>query len=116
MFISLRSDQEAAVETQSLAVGVAVVSEEAATAGVASIPTPFSEPGSDLWFLHQVMFGGESRLVDKFAPPTTLHIDSRAMRKVPEGGDVAFVGEGMSGGSAGGMIYGMAVRMLIKLH
>ncbi len=44
------SDQEVADEVQHIAMGFAVVSDQAIAAGVASVPTPFAEAASDLWF------------------------------------------------------------------
>ncbi len=110
----LRSDQSAAIEQQTCAFGMAVVSDEAVAAGVASVPTPITELGSDLWFLHVIMFGDESKLTDRSSPATLRSVDSKAMRKVEEGQDIVFVAE--LGGTGAGLILSSGGRFLIKTH
>ncbi len=110
--IGLRSDQEAAVEQQRVGFGIAVVSDEATAVGVTAIPTPVTEAASNLWLLHQYIFGEESRLVDKALPERQVSIDSKAMRKVEVGQDVVVVAE--LAGVGGGVIITVAGRMLIK--
>ncbi len=81
-----KSDQNAASEDPVGAFGICVVSEPAATAGVASVPTPFTDFDSDLWFVHQFMgvdhtFGsavGFNQVANWY------DIDSKAMRVVSE--------------------------------
>ena len=112
--LMLRSDQEAAVEDQAAAFGIAVVSDEAVAVGVTAIPTPLDNAASELWLMHSFMFGEESRLVDKALPPAHKTLDSKAMRIVQEGQDIVWVCEGGTIGD--GFILSVAGRMLFKLH
>ena len=48
----VQSDQAAAIELQGGAVAFAIVSEQVATAGVGSVPTPVTDLASDLFYLH----------------------------------------------------------------
>ncbi len=112
----IQSDQAAATELVHVAVGGAVVSDQAIAAGVGSIPTPFAEIGSDLWFLHdqlttQFLFGTGVGFIND---GVSKDVDSRAMRKVEDGEDVAIVIENSTVGQ--GSITTTAGRMLVKLH
>ncbi len=79
-----KSDQQTATEDPIGAFGMAIVSADAFAAGAASIPGPFSDDGSDLWFVHQylhtaVTFSDATGLVQL---GTQYEIDSKAMRKL----------------------------------
>ncbi len=111
------SDQEAADEVQVGAYGQIVVSDQAQAAGVASVPTPITEMGSD-WFAYQLMtnqfrfgtaVGFQSQAGSHYA------IDSKAMRKVVVGQDVISCVELVSGTSNGADLISIC-RMLVKLH
>ena len=52
----LISDQQVASEPQGAAFGMAVVSDQAVAVGITAIPTPITDLGSDLWFVHQPMW------------------------------------------------------------
>ena len=114
LLVHITSDQLAADEIQMAAVGFAVVSDQASAAGVGSIPTPVTENGSDLWFLHQFV-------INEFALNSAIGfdanaghqylIDSKAMRKVDIGQDVVQVAEQTT---FNGVIVNMAGRMLVK--
>jgi len=109
------SDQSAATENFVGNIGVAVVSDQAIAVGVTAVPTPATDLGSDLWFLHQIWHGrfelvGTSINTDS----QSKEIDSKAMRKVDEGQDMAFVVEAGIGES--GLATVVAGRVLIKLH
>ena len=112
--LQLQSDQAAAVERQFACFGACIVSEQATGVGVAAVPTPFTDMGSELWFVHKVLYGDESKLTDKATSATRVSIDSKAMRKVNEGEDLAFVGEFATGGAGFQMVAGG--RFLVKLH
>jgi len=113
--IHLRSDQAVAAETYGAAVGLAVVSEQASAIGVTAVPTPITDMSSDLWLMYQLMF---SRLGINGAPATVfeegvgMDVDSRAMRKVEEGQDLATVVEN----TINGVVISLAGRILLKLH
>jgi len=115
--LTCTSDQTANSENAQVGLGVCVVSDQALAIGVTAVPTPFTDVGSDLFFVYETL---ESRMlvssaVGIMAPASVRKdIDSKAMRKVEEGQDIAFtletsvVSEGVSAMKAG--------RMLIKLH
>ena len=115
--INAISDQGSANESQFGAFGIAVVSVQASTIGVSAIPTPVTDAGSDLFFVHQYYIG--HGLGTGVAAPGGVNvnswvIDSKAMRKVNEDEDIVVVGEFDSEG--GGHIISAAGRMLLKLH
>ena len=113
----VRSDQLAATEEYQSAVGMCVVSDQASAIGVTAVPTPFTDLASDLWFVHSIManqFIFVSAIDFEANSGISKDIDSKAMRKVEEGQDVAVVLENSSI-SAGSVIIS-AGRMLVKLH
>jgi len=109
--LSVRSDQIAADEDVFGAAGLAVVSDQAVAAGVASVPSPITEESSDLWFAFEFAAEGATTLIGN--PTTTRTFESKAMRKVEDGMDIVAVFE--NGGSFG-MEYLLKYRMLVKLH
>ena len=110
--LTLRSDQAAAIELQTMAIGMAVVSDEATAVGITAIPSASINAASNLWFLHSWINGDESALTDRTRSQTNMRLDSKAMRKVEVGQDLAVV---VSGGRIGsGMITDLMGRMLIK--
>ena len=112
--LQLRSDQAAAIEIQWASFGAAVVSDQASAAGVASVPTPFTDMASDLWFVHQNLYGDESALTDRTRSATRVSIDSKAMRKVDIGQDIVIVGELHNGSN--GALMASSGRMLVKVN
>jgi len=111
------SDQEAADESQIGAVAGAIVSEQAVAIGITAVPTPVTDLGSDLFFLHQVMLNRfQLATASGFdgSSGTRYSIDSKAMRKVNEDQEAIFVAELSGVGSGWTMILGG--RILIKLH
>ena len=116
-FVSIRSDQVAASESQSAMFGQAVVSEQAAAIGVTAVPTPSTDGDSDLWMVFETLtsrFELLSSVGFDQQSLVSLPIDSKAMRKVEGGQDVVIVAE-TSTVSTGAVVQ-MAVRQLIKLH
>ncbi len=55
--LAFRSDQTGASELFAAALGLAVVSEQAAAIGATAIPTPMTDLGSDLFYTHQLLAG-----------------------------------------------------------
>jgi len=108
----ISSDQGAAIESQAGAWGIAVVSDEAVAVGVTAVPTPITEMGSDLWFVHQQMYSHHQEITDRAEPAQLYETDSKAMRKVGVGQDVVVVAELSAAGSGFKIILGG--RMLIK--
>ena len=89
MLLQFESDQIAALERYVGAFSFAVVSDEASATGVAAVPTPITEQGSDLFFLWQ---GGMGRFafttgVAYIEAGHQYVVDSKAMRKVDLGQD-----------------------------
>ena len=111
-----RSDQEAASEYFSIAYGMIVVSDQAVTAGIASVPSPDLESSSD-WHVYDRL-GADFLLGDATGfglISVSREIDSKAMRKVDIGEDLIAVQE-VSSASDGGVILSSFVRVLVKLH
>ncbi len=116
-FMGIRSDQTATSETYDAAIGFSVVTDQAAAIGVTAVPTPWTDLGSDSFFVHQMLMqrflfisgvGVESGML------SWMHYESKAMRRVNDDQTVAFVVEGSSL-SAGSVIH-HAGRQLVKLH
>ena len=104
------SDQVATDEDQTGVFGMIVITDRAAAAGAASIPGPSTDGGDDGWFVHQLIVqsfipGGESG--------HAYDIDSKAMRKVEDGGVIAIMVENSHVTLGLGII--TAVRLLAKL-
>ena len=110
----LKSDQAGAVELQTISLGMAVVLDPFSVVGVTAIPTPTTDSGSSLWFVHRYLFGSETAFVDNQRPAASASIDSKAMRKVDEGQDIVLAVEG--GGTGSGMIVTVGGRVLIKTN
>ncbi len=107
------SDQAAAPERFVGNWGGCVVSDQADAIGVTAVPTPATDRGSDLWFMHESWVGFFNQL-DGAAALQPANIDSKGMRKVEEGQNVVFVAEAGIGGS--GCDVATVGRMLLKLH
>ncbi len=112
-YISMISDQVAAAEEPFGAWGLAVVSDQAVAAGVASLPSPISEQDSELWLAFQGV-AAPVNAAGVTANPSTVYFDSRGQRKVEQGMDVVSVFENAS--STSGLLYVVKFRMLVKLH
>ncbi len=111
-----RSDQIAASEDAMGAFGMAVVSEAAIAIGVTALPAPISDEESDLWFAYDTI--APSLLFNDatgFQSPAMQYryFDSRAMRKVEDGSDIAVM---LEAGSGVGMSIYLKFRILVKLH
>jgi len=114
--LTVMTDQAAASEQPFGALGFAIVSDEAAAAGIGSMPTPYTDANSDLFMVHQywsapmlvgtsVGFGG--------AGTQRYEIDSKAMRKVHEDTTLAIIME--NGNATDGILYSLDFRILTKL-
>ena len=115
--VSVRTDQISAVEDQIGALGICVVSDQAAAAGIASIPGPMSNPEWDGWFTYAMFansfeVGSGVGFDPKFA--NVLRIDSRAMRKVSTNESIVGVYE--AGANSLGSEVLVNQRLLLKLH
>jgi len=113
--IRVSSDQNAASEDQGGAVGMAVVSDQASAIGVTAVPTPITDMGSDLWFVHQQFMNVVTITaagLDASAGAVFV-VDSKAMRKVDIGQDVVIVVEA---GASNGFELIVGGRMLVKVN
>ncbi len=113
----VRSDQSAADEDYVAAVGMAIVTDQALAAGVASVPTPMLEADSDAWFLWNAI-AGHFEFETNAGYRDTGHlenVDSKAMRKVEDGFDIAIAIENGASPFLGTQTI-LTGRMLIKLH
>jgi len=113
--VLVKSDQSAATETFVGSFGMAVVSDQAIAIGVTAVPTPGTDRGSDLFFVYETQIGTFHLIgTSAISSFVSRSFDSKAMRKVNEGQDIAVVAEADTFGS--GVTVTMAFRMLIKLH
>ncbi len=115
--IYITSDQVANSETQAVAYGAAVVSDQAVAIGITAVPTPITDIQSDLWFTYQMAVNATqvaSSIGMGFAAGTAYQFDSRAMRKVEEGQDLITVIE--TAGISDGVVVRGQERILFKLH
>ncbi len=117
--IRVSSDQSTGSELYGASYGHAVVSDQAVAVGVTGLPTPTADSASDLWMVYE-MLHGNLRLntsVGIFEAGHERIIDSKAMRKVEDGQDLAILVEGPGAGlaSMGSFITGFT-RILVKLH
>ncbi len=111
--LSIISDQVAAAEEPFGAFGMCVVTDQASAAGLASLPSPISEEGSDVWFAYQ--FGAAPiNTAGVMASVATSYFDSKAMRKVEDGETIVTLFENAS--ASAGLLYLAKFRFLLKLH
>ncbi len=111
------SDQNAANEQPFGALGMAVVTDQAAAIGVTAIPTPITDEGSAnffLWIPWLADFRITSTFVAEFNTFQRYEFDSKAMRKVDDGDTAVVTLENAS--ASDGMLYIVKFRMLVKLH
>ncbi len=113
--VQVVSDQNIATETYLGALGISVVSEQAIAIGVTAVPTPVTDQGSDLFFVYEEVIGRfefGSNIGFDAAGGRFIQYDSKAMRRVNEGSDVAVVVENDIAGTQ----MEHSARMLLKLH
>ncbi len=113
--LNLRSDQEAASESQGVAYGHCKVSEQAVAIGVTAVPTPVTDSESDLWFVYQDIMNHLQVTPAGTGPSNqTFEFDSKAARKVEDGESLISVLETRAFSDGAGIL--VAFRQLIKLH
>ncbi len=113
----VETDQLAVDESQHSALGMAIVSEQATGIGITAVPTPFTDDGSDLFFVYEEMalsLEVQSNIGTDFHRGTMLKYDSKAMRKVEDGQDIAVTLENSTLSNGTGILH--HGRQLIKLH
>ena len=88
--VMILSDNAAAGENQIGAMGISLVSDQARSAGIASIPSPVSQATWDGWFVFKTLYNGHKIAgTNLVVSAATFEIDSKAMRKFE--GDQAIV-------------------------
>jgi len=115
-YLHVSGDQLTGTENWGVSMGMAVVSDQAAAIGVTAVPTPETDRDSDLWFVYETIMGrfGLSSAIGLLELGEKKDYDSRAMRKVEGGQDIAVVLE--TSASHPSAIVAHAFRQLIKLH
>ncbi len=114
--LTIRSDQVAADESQNGAIGMIVVSDTAAAAGVTSLPSPMSNIDSDGWLLHvpylqHLNAGDDTGLVPNFS--TQYHFDTKAKRIIQDGYAIAMI---IQNDSATGIVFSLIMRTLTMVR
>ncbi len=116
-WLFIGSDQIANIEPYGMSLGFSVVSDQALAIGITAVPTPETDADSDAFWVYESMTG-EMKLISAagFADPAGQgkDYDSRAMRKVEDGFDMAFVIETNS--FSNGLFVSHVGRLLLKLH
>ena len=98
------------------AVGIGIASMAAVAAGVASVPTPISEQDDENWLWHH-FFSVHAADITDFSQAGTyqrIEIDSKGMRKFPEGTSIYAAIEVVMIGTADMDVF-FDSRMLLKL-
>ncbi len=115
-YLWTRSDNLFSTELTELFYGQCVVSEQAEAIGITAVPTPLTDAGSDLWFLHMLKMGDTvSQGTSGYGTTQPQMImDSRAQRKVVDGEQLIGVFE--TGNASNGVVGKVFFRQLIKLH
>jgi len=111
------SDQVTASEQPFGAVGISVVTDQASAIGITAVPTPMTDLGSDSFFLHRA-FGVDFQSTAASTAAANVNgwefeTTSKAMRKVPDGFDLAIT---IENAAVIGMDFIWTFRMLVKLH
>ena len=115
--IFIATDQSASTEAQTANYGHIVVTEEATAIGVTAIPTPVTQSSSD-WHVFETIMA-EMRIITAVSAleiGTSVVIDSKAMRKVDFGEDLAMVVETNATGVSEGVRFRDFAKVLVKLH
>ena len=117
MVIDYSSDQLAAGEFTQGALGMQVVTEQATTAGIGSVPTPLTEVTQDFFvykpLFSAVVFASSTGVREYPGDGNRFTVDSKAMRKVGLDDDVAVTFELRA---FLGALVATEGRMLVKLH
>ena len=115
--LTIESDQVLAAESPQGIFGVIVVKQTAVDIGATAIPDSFNDGGEDFHvyqpFRIPTMRQTTNNLFTERSGQDWI-IDSKAMRKVDDGGDIAFMCRNSS--AAFGLVYSVTGRQLIKLH
>ena len=114
--LAIRSDQLSATENQIGAMGIALVTDAAHAAGVASLPDPITEIADDGWLLY-VPFVNNFTFITAAGFDNNimrLDFDSKAKRVVSEGQRAAIVIA--NGDAANGFQFALVMRLLSQVR
>jgi len=95
------------------AFGLGIVTAQALAIGITAIPGPFTDADWDGWFV----WGSFGMRFDSITQAGVLltsqfrEVDSKAMRKIPDGSNIVLVAESQAGGFA----INMPLRLLLKV-
>ena len=113
MFVE--SDQSVASEITRGVLGLIIVSDQAVAAGSASVPGPVTNSDAPFFvyepFVNSFSFATASGFVEPAG--TIVQIDSKAMRKVSSGENLAII---LENATALGAIVSLQGRFLVKMH
>jgi len=112
------TDQTAADEEQFGAIGICIVSSQAAAIGVTAVPTPVIDAASDLWLMHHWISASmtqASSIGFDAASGQAYELASKAMRKCNDDQEIIIVAES-SAVISEGFLLSEAGRILIKDH
>ena len=107
------SDQGASLEEISGAFGAVIVTDAAAAIGITAIPGPVTDASDDNWYLWESFMGALADNTGGNIASTNVPMqvfDSKAMRKVETGFQIAFVVENASATS--GFRFAMSISLL----
>ncbi len=115
-WVFVKSDQEVATEVPFGAMGMAVVSDQAVAIGITAVPTPITDESSDLFFMWTPFVSdiSVSSAIGIIKGGSLFEFDSKAMRKVEEGEDLAITLENAS--ATAGLQFITKFRILLKMH
>jgi len=115
-YLHCRSDQAGATEFFDAVLAMAIVSDQALAIGVTAVPTPDTDRDSDLFFLFEEIAGTIQQITSVGVLENQLGrtFDSKAMRKVEDGQDIAVTIE--TAAASLGVNFSKGGRQLIKLH
>ena len=117
--LMLTSDQSASSESYGAAIGMCVVSDQASAIGATAVPQPSDDSGSDLFYLHQNMWGDfllDTAVGFDASAGRRYTVDSKAMRTVNEDQDNILTVQNFQSTVGAGSIVAIVGRQLIKLH
>ena len=102
----------AAADGMTGAIGVGICTEEAFAIGITAVPTPITDADRDIWMYHR--FFSIHRTIDTDPRPVDFEVDSKAMRKLPEGMVIYAVAEVVEVGTVTAEVY-FDSRLLFKI-
>jgi len=107
--IHINSDQGAAAENQTGAMGMVVVNDLAVAAGAASLPGPHTDSSDDGWFVWVPFMQETFAVTASGIHGVTYEFDSKAMRRIEEGFSVAVMVENSNATAALEILIGFSL-------